>query len=321
MPQHGPNAPRRGSMAFWPRKRAKRIYPRIKTWPEVKETKLLAFAGYKVGMTHALLEKDGEKIFTPVTVLETPPLFVLGIKAYKKVNGALREVGQVLTNEVPKYVFRKIPKLKNYNFEEKMKQFEEKAKNADEIKVVVSTQPWLIKLKKTPEIFDVPLGGESVEQKLEYAKSILGKEINVWDVFKEGQQIDVIAVTKGKGFQGVIKRFGAHRLQHKAEKSIRKVGSLGPEGYARVLPTVPMPGKMGFHRRTEYNKLILKICKEPINVKGGWPHYGEVIGPVVLLKGSVPGPQKRLIIMREAIRPNPKLQALPIAYLSLTPKN
>jgi len=78
---------------------------------------------------------------------------------------------------------------------------------------------------------------------------------------------------------------------------------------------------MGYHRRTEYNKLIIKIG-EPLNVEGGWVRYGQVIGPTILLKGSVPGPRKRLIILREAIRPPRKQEKVEgIEYISLSPKN
>jgi len=76
-------------MGYAPRKRAKRIYPRISTAPKVAETKPLGFAGYKVGMTQILMiddRKEGptrnQEIVVPVTILETPPLTVAGIKAY-----------------------------------------------------------------------------------------------------------------------------------------------------------------------------------------------------------------------------------------------
>jgi len=60
-------------------------------------------------------------------------------------------------------------------------------------------------------------------------------------VFKEGQYVDVIAVTKGKGFQGVIKRFHVHRRQHKSEKGVRKVGAIGSRGPGRIFPTNARP--------------------------------------------------------------------------------
>jgi len=76
--------PHRGSMQFWPHKRAKRAYARVRTWlNRSKDVKLLAFPGYKAGMTHILLQNPkpnspakGMQIQVPVTVLECPPLRV-----------------------------------------------------------------------------------------------------------------------------------------------------------------------------------------------------------------------------------------------------
>src|SRR3989304_4969159 len=81
--------PRRGSLQFWPRVRARRIYPRVRTWRVVSDAKPLGFAGYKLGMTHVFFTDDransptkGENIAVPVTVLECPPLKVAGIVGY-----------------------------------------------------------------------------------------------------------------------------------------------------------------------------------------------------------------------------------------------
>ena len=62
-----------------------------------------------------------------------------------------------------------------------------------------------------------------------------------------------------------------------------------------------MPGQMGYHQRTEYNKLILKISDnlDEINPKSGFKGYGLVRTKYILLDGSVPGPRKRLIILRK----------------------
>ena len=67
--------------------------------------------------------------------------------------------------------------------------------------------------------------------------------------------------------------------------------------------TVPQMGQMGFHKRTEYNKRILKICENVADINAdGWKNYGLVKGNYVIVKGSVAGPTKRLIRMRHAIR-------------------
>ncbi len=197
---------------------------------------------------------------------------------------------------------------------------------ASEVRVVTYTQPYLITgvPKKVPDVMEHKIGG-NVEEALEYAISKLGGEIKVSEVFDEGAIIDVIAVTKGKGFQGPVKRWGVITLDAKHARSSkhRRVGNLGPWNPHHVRWTVPQAGQMGFHQRTEYNKRLIKIGEngEEITPKGGFLHYGVIRTQYVLIAGSVPGPVKRLVRMRDAIRP-PKAQfdGVNIVYVSTTSK-
>jgi large subunit ribosomal protein L3 len=128
--------------------------------------------------------------------------------------------------------------------------------------------------------------------------------MSVEEVFKNGQFIDVTAITKGKGFQGPVKRWGVRILQHKGRKTKRGVATLGPWGPGRVLYTVPRAGQMGFHQRTEYNKRILKIgaMGKDVTPKGGFLRYGIIKNSYVIISGSLPGPAKRLIRLRYPAR-------------------
>jgi len=152
---------------------------------------------------------------------------------------------------------------------------------------------------------------------------MMGKEIKVNDVFTEGQQIDTHAITKGKGYQGPVKRFGINIRSHKSEKTKRGPGNVGSWTGNRSSP-VPHAGQMGFHQRTEYNKQILKISDEvqKVNVKGGFLRYGEVRNQYMILKGSITGPSKRLIKMTQAIRQNKKVpkDAPQITFISTASK-
>src|SRR3989304_8051120 len=83
--------PRRGSLGFYPRKRAKRIYPSISTYPSEEKPKVLAFAGYKAGMTNVIAVDNkkgsptfGQQIVVPVTILDCPPIKIVGLRAYTK---------------------------------------------------------------------------------------------------------------------------------------------------------------------------------------------------------------------------------------------
>ncbi len=325
--------PRRGSLAFSPRKRAKSIVPRIRSWPECNEVRLQGFAGYKVGMTHVVMIDDrknsmtyGEEIVVPVTVLETPPMKVAAIRLYRKTQYGLQIAGEVWSDNLDEYLGRRLQLPKKSPDVDKLRKVLEEGDGITEVRVVTYTQPYLITgvPKKVPDVMEQKVGG-SVEEALDYAISKLGKEVTISEVFKEGALIDVIAVTKGKGFEGPVKRWGVITLDAKHARSSkhRRVGTLGPWTPARVRWTVPQAGQMGFHQRTEYNKRIIKIGEngEEITPSGGFVHYGVVRSHYVLVSGSVPGSVKRLVRMRDAIRP-PKVQfdGVNVLYISTTSK-
>ncbi|MGC9079124.1 MAG: 50S ribosomal protein L3 [Nanopusillaceae archaeon] len=325
MPQHGRHRPRRVAMQFWPRVRARRIYPEIKNWPKIDQIVPVAFVGYKVGMTHII---DTENTFIPVTIIETPPLKVFGIRLYKRdLNKGNQTLMDIISNNIDKRLKRKIKGIEpNNDLENDLNKAKELIDKISIVKLLVHTQPWLTTLgKNKPEVLEIPVGGKDIKKVFEYSVNLLGKEINISDVFKEGEYVDTIGVTKGKGFQGEVKRFGIkiQPREHKVGKSARHTQSRGARGMHRIFPTTPMPGQYGFFRRTEYNKLIIKISNnvEEINPKSGWPHYGIVKNSYVILKGSVQGPAKRLIVLRKAIRPKKAGKKITISYLSLAPKN
>ncbi len=324
--------PRRGSLGFSPRKRAKSIIPRIRSWPECGEVRVQGFAGYKAGMTHVVMVDDrknsmtyGEEIVVPVTVLETPPMKVAGVRVYKKTQYGLKIAGEVWTDKLDSYLGRRIQLPKKSSDVDKLKKVLEEDGIA-EVRVITYTQPYLISgvPKKVPDVMEQKVGG-NVEDALDYAISKLGKDITISEVFKEGALIDVIAVTKGKGFEGPVKRWGVITLDAKHARSSkhRRVGTLGPWNPHRVRWTVPQAGQMGFHQRTEYNKRIIKIGEngEEVTPDGGFVHYGVVRSHYVLVSGTVPGSVKRLVRMRDAIRP-PKAQfeGVNVVYVSTTSK-
>ena len=335
--------PRRGSLAYSPRKRAKSIVPRIRKWPQEEEVRLLGFAGYKAGMTHVLMIDDrpgltkGKEIFMPVTIVETPPMVVFGIRAYRQGYLGLETATEVWIPNLNPDLKRRIKTLpKNYDeeaFQQKLGELEDLVKSGEivEVRALVHTQPRLIKLKKKPEVMEYAVGGKSVEDKFAYLKEKLGKEIRAKEVLKEGELLDVIAVTKGKGTQGPVKRWGVKIQFHKAQRAGkgRHVGTLGPWHPARVMWTVPQAGQMGFHHRTEFNKRLIAIGengvleldgnKVEITPKGGFPHYGIVRSDFLMIAGSIPGAIKRIVRVRPAIRPpakKPPVERPQITYIS-----
>jgi large subunit ribosomal protein L3 len=386
-------APRHGSLGVRPRKRAEDLTPRIKSWPEKSwfeliaekygsealskgvspKPTLLAYPVYKAGLTHAVVIEDrpntpftGKELFTPITVLDAPPIVVIGIRSYaRSYEGSLKTIGEVWANPVeavlkaselyvgnplwtinPKDVVRKylaglrkanhglvkpdpsgeygfkfIPEFREEDYKEVF------SGDIVDVRAIATTIPVLSGIgKKKPEVLEIKIHGRSIDERLDYAKKILGSYLTPMDTFLEGQFVDVIGVTKGHGFQGVIKRFGVKELPrwHKHRKGSRKVGARSP-AFTYSMSEVPQAGQMGFHRRTEYNKRILKIGLNgfEVVVKGGFLNYGLIYGPYILVKGSVMGPAKRLLVLRHPVRPS--LKWLPLTppkftYLSLESK-
>ena len=302
--------PREGSLAFYPRKRAARIYPNIDTYPFVDKTIPLAFAAYKVGMAHVIALDNrknsptyGMQISIPVTILEIPPLKVIGIRFYQKTVKGLKALTEIYSKDLPIELERKVKIKSNYS-EQKIEEIKKLAEKTSNVRLIIATEPKKTGLgKKKPEVFEIEIGGKSVKEKIEYALGLLGKELLPSEAFKEGEVVDVIAVTKGKGTQGPVKRFGVKIQGRKAKEKRRHVGSLGQERPGKVRWTVPMAGQMGFQTRTELNKRILKFGDgEEINPKGGFKRYGIIKSSYVILEGSVPGSKKRLVMIRKAIR-------------------
>ena len=257
----------------------------------------------------------GTEIFCPITIIECPPLKAISIRFYKKFRDDSRLVSEIYADSLDKELARRIniPVKKG-----------KEATDFDFVRLMCATQPKLTGFgKKRPEVFELAIGGNK-EQQLSYSKEKLGKEILVSEVFKEGQQLDIHSVTRGKGFQGPVRRFGVTLRHHKSEKSRRNPGSLGSwRAQGQIMYRVAHAGKMGYHLRTEYNKWIVQIGSktEEINVKGGFLHYGLVRSSYIFVKGSLGGAQKRLVRLTDPIKPKKGVPAEPqITYISLESK-
>lgn len=309
------SAPRRGSIAFRPRARAKSLEARVRTWPQLaaEKSSLLGFAGFKAGGIQILTVDDREKtpnfgkqLLNAATVIATPPMRIIGIRGYKHDLYGQHAIFDVYAKDLPKELSRKFDAKSK---DDGLSKAESLLDGASDVMAVVAVSPNSIGLaQKVPFIFEVAVSGENIRSQYDYVRSILGKEIKITDVFQVGQNIDVFGITRGKGIEGPVTRFGVKRKQHKSRKSVRAVGTLGPISPAVVMYTVARQGQRGFHQRTEYNKRILVIsntekdAENSINPSGGFKHYGLVRGDYIVVRGSVPGVPKRLVKMRQPIR-------------------
>ncbi len=312
------HSPRRGSLAYSPRIRAKSMEARIRAWPKLnsEEPKILAHCGFKAGCVQIVSIDDrdktpnaGKQLVSLGTVLVTPPVLILGIRGYSKGHNGLHAEFDVYAEDIPKHIAKEIS-LKN-NDKDAVDNAEKRLKKIKEIFAIVAVSPRSAGLEqKKPYIFEASVSGGDIPKQFAHVKEVLGKEIKIDQIFETGATVDVAAITKGKGWQGVIQRWGVKKKQHKSRKTVREVGSLGPISPQSVMYTVPRAGQMGFHQRTEYDKRIMVMGntddeKIKINPDGGYKHFGLVKGDFIILKGSVPGTYRRLIKLRSQIRNAP----------------
>lgn len=334
--------PRHGSLGFLPRKRCRRGKGKIKSFPKDdpnKKCHLTAFMGYKAGMTHIMREVDrpGSKLnkkeaCESVTLIETPPIVIVGIVGYIRTYRGIQAKYTVWAPYVADSVKRKF--YKNWykskkrafaKYTEKMKNEEGMEKQLEQIKkdccvvrAIAHTQPHLTPLKqKKAHMMEIQVNGATVPEKVDCVHNLFAKEVAVDTVFSQNEMIDTIAITKGRGREGVVTRWGVTRLPRKTHRGLRKVACIGAWHPARVSWTVARAGQYGFHHRTEVNKKIYKIGKKDmeehkaktefdvtdkeITPMGGFPRYGIIKQDYLMLKGAVPGPRKRLITLRRSL--------------------
>lgn len=339
--------PRCGSLGFLPRKRTKKHHGHIRKFPRddpKKKVHLTAYCGFKAGMTHIVrdMTKPGSRlhkkeVVEAVTIIECPKMVVVGMVGYIQTPRGLKAVKTLFAQKLSECAIRRFYKryrgkahykaFTKYQAQETWSKISEDSlkvlkKRAQVVRVIA--HPKMEDMKhlrviKAP-LVEIQVNGGSVDEKIEWAKSHLEKEVKVGDVFTEGQFIDVLGVTKGHGMKGVVNRFHVRKLQRKTHRGCRKVACIGSWHPARVQFTAARAGQKGYHHRTELNKRIYKIGKSArecndnatteadVTVKnitpmGGFSHYGEVKNDYLMLKGCTVGIRKRTLMLREALFP------------------
>merc|ERR1712166_1572246 len=290
--------------------------------------------GYKAGMTHILREsnKPGSKIHKKevveaVTIIETPPMCVVGLVGYVETPRGLRTLTTVWAEHMGDQVKRRF--YKNW-YNSKKKAFTKYAERLakDKAERGDGSDPELERIKKYCNVVRVLAHTDirkiKLPQKVDFGHGLFEKFVPVSDVFSQNDMIDTIGVTKGHGFEGVIARWGVTRLPRKAHRGLRKVACIGAWHPARVKFSVARAGQMGYHHRTEINKKIYRVgtalknedgsinnngspdadlTKKTVNPLGGFPHYGIVNEDFVMVKGCVVGTKKRVITLRKTVLP------------------
>eukprot|EP00899_Mesostigma_viride_P014650 jgi/Mesvir1/23186/Mv22652-RA.1 len=324
----------------------------VKSFPKDDRTQkphLTAFMGFKAGMTHILREVDkpGSKLHKKetceaVTIIEVPAMIVVGVTGYAKTTGGLKTVGTVwakhLNDEVRRRFYKNWYKSKKKAFtkyakkvendKELLESLERLKKYSSVIRILAHTQVRKVpNLKqKKAHLMEIQVNGGEVPAKVDFAYELFEKAVPVEAVFAQNEMIDVIGVTKGKGYQGVVSRWGVSRLPRKTHRGLRKVACIGAWHPSRVSWSVARAGQQGYHHRTEINKKIYKIGKadtdshkattefdqtdKPITPMGGFPHYGIIKNDYIIVKGGILGPKKRVVTLRRTMYKQTKRNAL-----------
>merc|ERR1711935_321799 len=341
--------PRCGHLAYLPKRRCKYTKGNIRSFPpddKAKPVHLTAFMGYKAGMTHVVRykeKKEGKKtirkdVVEPCTVLETPPMKVVGMVGYIETPRGLRARATTWAQNLPEGVIRRF--YKNYYLAKKKafsnyaKRYQEDAKSKKHVnrdiqrirkycsvvRVLCASQIEKCKLRrKKADLMEIQVNGGNVNSKVDWAVSKFEGEVTVGEVFQNDEMIDTIAITRGKGTQGVIKRFGISRLPRKTRRGLRKVACIGAWHPSAVKWTVARTGNLGYYHRTHINQKIYRVGQgavrgitnnasteadahtKNITPIGGFPHYGIVNEDFLLLRGNVMGPRKRQVTIRKTL--------------------
>jgi large subunit ribosomal protein L3e len=280
----------------------------------------------------ALMHK--REVVDAVTILETPPMVVVGVVGYVETPNGLRTLTTVfaehLSEEFKRRCYKNWYKSKKKAYTKYAQKYTTDggkdiehelnriAKFCTVVRVIAHTQVKKLNLRlKKAHIMEIQInGGADAQAKVDFAKSLFEKEVSVDSVFAENENLDVIGVTKGKGYEGVTHRWGVSRLPRKTHRGLRKVACIGSWHPARVSTTVPRAGQDGYFHRTELNKKVYRIGKKGdaascrtaadltekgVTPMGGFPHYGEINEDWVMLKGCCVGVKKRALILRKSM--------------------
>ncbi|KFW08355.1 60S ribosomal protein L3-like, partial [Eurypyga helias] len=304
------SAPRHGHLGFLPHKRSRRHRGKVKTWPKDDPSKpvhLTAFLGYKAGMTHTVREvhRPGLKVskreeVEAVTIIETPPMVVVGVVGYIETPKGLRNFKTVFAEHISDECRRRFYKnwhkskkkaftkyCKKWQDEDGKKQLEKDfaamKKYCKVIRVIMHTQVRASRLGKgasgSSSAWECGEGvGTGITGVSWWGHRKLSRQMPVRgcgtgragdeSVFSQNEMIDVIGVTKGHGMKGVTSRWHTKKLPRKTHKGLRKVACIGAWHPARVGYSIARAGQKGYHHRTELNKKIYRIGRG-IHVEDG----------------------------------------------------
>ncbi|WVO14867.1 hypothetical protein L204_102506 [Cryptococcus depauperatus] len=333
--------PRHGSLAFLPRKRAARHRGRCKAFPKddpKKPVHLTAVMGYKAGMTHIVrdLDRPGSKmhkreVVEAVTVIETPPMVVVGVVGYVETPRGLRSLTTVwaehLSDEVKRRFYKNWYRSKKKAFTRYAakhtensgasitRELERIKKYCTVVRVLVHTQISKTGLQqKKAHLMEIQVNGGSVADKVDFAKSHFEKTVDVTVMVSRVSPPDgvppdsperptVVSEKSLVSVHGILPRScslspvlvnEATTLVHPSTTSRSRV-----DGMMLTLGRIYRiaNGSSESSGSTEFD-----LTKKSITPMGGFVRYGIVKNDFIMVKGTCVGPVKRIVTLRKALR-------------------
>jgi len=255
------------------------VHGKVKSFPKddaSAQPHFTCFMGYKAGMTHIVrdVDKPGSKLHKKemaeaVTIIECAPMMCVGFVGYVETTTGLRAQSTVwaghLSDEVRRRFYKNWYRAKKKAFTKYAKSFYAEDKSMSEkikteiqrakdychvIRAICHTQVSKVKIgQKKAHVSEIQVNGGSVSDKVDFVVKMFEQPIPVSSVFSENEMIDTIGVTKGRGFEGVITRWGCTRLARKTHRGLRKVACIGAWHPQRVKFQTPRSGQLGCYHR------------------------------------------------------------------------
>ena len=274
MPHRKFSAPRHGSLGFLPHRHNSRHHGKIKSLPKDDPSKpvhLTAFLGYKGAMTHIVWEVDrpGSKVnkkevLEAVTIVETPPMVVVGIVRYVETPRGLWTFMTIfvehISDECKRQFYKKWHKSKKTTFTKYCEKWQDDTgkkqlendfnsmKNyCQAIRMIVHTQMSLLPLCQKAHLMEIQVNGGTVAENQDWAQEKLEQQVPVNQMLGQDGMIDVISVTKGKGYKGVTSCWQTKKLPQKTHRGLHKVAWIRAWNPACAAFSMARAGQKGYH--------------------------------------------------------------------------
>eukprot|EP00894_Picocystis_sp_ML_P003988 jgi/Pico_ML_1/54505/g4842.t1 len=237
---------------------------------------------------------------------------------YVKTPRGLRSLGSVwaehLNDEVKRKFYKNWYKSKKKAFTKYAKKYSDGKKEIESqlemlkkhcavIRVIAHTQVRKVSIgQKKAHMMEIQVNGGSTAEKVDFAYGLFEKTVPVDAIFQSSEMIDTVGISKGRGTEGVVTRWGVSRLPRKTHRGLRKVACIEIN---KKIYKIGKAGDASHKATTDFD-----LTEKDITPMGGFPHYGVIKEDYMLIKGAVIGTKKRCITLRQSLIPQTTRSAL-----------